>query len=587
VSLQLSLHSSLAVSKIPGRRLSRRVALAALVTTLTVTMLPATLAQAATPTWSSTIEIPGLATASSGNAVVNAVWCVSTGNCIAGGQYNDASGGQQAFIDNEVNGTWGSAVTLAASLNQGGGAAVTSIACGGVGDCRAVGYYTDSTGNEQGFVVDDSQSIGAPVEITGTVNVTDAQGDGFAELADISCGASGVCAAGGLTTDTSLNQQAMVVDYKNGAWGTPQVVPGIAALNTGGFSFIDSISCTSAGDCTASGGYAVGTTQIVAFVVEETNGTWGSAEAIPGFTTLAPTGLSLSGSVSCSSPGNCSVGGDYVDSFNNTQAFLATEVNGTWGQAFKVAGLDVLNVGNTAAIGSISCPANGECSAGGVYTDKVGVQQAFVVDETKGTWGSAQQVTGTESVDAPGAAVTALTCTTAGNCLAGGHYATGPKQSQSFVVQETGGVWGAAMIETNSAALNVGLISTVTALGCSADGGCAVGGVYTDASSLAQASVDNLNAPPITPPSQPQAVRVTPVSKGLKVSWHAPSSDGGSPITAYTVKVSPGSRSCTTSALTCTIKGLNPKTRYSVVVTAKNVKGVGRTSARSGAVKPK
>ena len=587
MSLQVSFQSSRVADRFLGGRLSRRVVAATLVASLAVTMLPATLAQAAAPTWSSTIEIPGLATASSGNAVVNGVWCVSTGNCIAGGQYNDASGGQQAFVDNEVNGTWGSAVTLAASLNQGGGAAVTAVSCGGVSDCRAVGYYTDSSGNEQGFVVDDSQSIGTPVEVTGTVNLTDAQGDGFAELGDISCGASGVCAAGGLTTDLSMNQQAMVVDYKNGAWGTPQVVSGIAALNTGGFSFIDSISCTGAGDCTASGGYAVGTTQIVAFVVEETNGTWGSATAIPGFTTLAPTGLSLSGSVACSSPGNCSVGGDYVDSFNNTQAFLATEVNGTWGQAFKVAGLDALNVGNTAALGSIVCPANGECSAGGVYTDNVGVQQAFVVNETKGTWGSAQQVAGTESLDAPGASVTALACASAGNCLAGGHYATGPKQSQSFVVHEAGGVWGTAMIETDSAALNVGLASTVTAIGCSADGGCAVGGAYTDASALAQASVDNLNAPPITAPSQPQAVRVTPVAKGLKVSWHAPSSDGGSPITSYTAKVSPGGHSCTTTSLTCTVKGLNPKIHYSAVVTAKNVKGVSGASARSKAVKPK
>jgi len=143
------------------------------------------------------------------------------------------------------------------------------------------------------------------------------------------------------------------------------------------------------------------------------------------------------------------------------------------------------------------------------------------------------------------------------------------------------------MIETNSAALNVGLISTVTALACSADGGCVVGGVYTDAASLAQASVDNLNAPPINAPSQPLAVRVTPVAKGLKVSWHAPSSDGGSPITSYTARLSPGSRSCTTTALTCTVKGLNPKIRYSVVVSAKNVKGAGSASARSSAVKPK
>ena len=88
----------------------------------------------------------------SGGAAVNSVSCASAGNCAAGGFY---SNGGQAFVASEVNGTWRAAIEVpgTAALNQGGAARTDSVSCGSAGNCSAGGFYTDSSGRGQAFVV--------------------------------------------------------------------------------------------------------------------------------------------------------------------------------------------------------------------------------------------------------------------------------------------------------------------------------------------------------------------------------------------------------------------------------------------------
>ena len=87
--------------------------------------------------------------------------------------------------------------------------------------------------------------------------------------------------------------------------------------------------------------------------------------------------------------GNCSAGGSYVDSSGNTQAFVVSETNGTWGTAEEVPGTAALNQGEIAGILSLSCGAAGNCSAGGVYYDSSGNRQAFR-SPRPWFWGSAR-----------------------------------------------------------------------------------------------------------------------------------------------------------------------------------------------------
>jgi hypothetical protein len=100
---------------------------------------------------------------------------------------------------------------------------------------------------------------------------------------------------------------------------------------------------------------------------------------VPGITALSPSGPAALTSVSCGSAGNCGAGGIYRDSSGLRQAFVVSQVIGTWGKAIEVPGTAALNQGGNAETTSVSCASAGECSAGGFTAGGGG---AFVVSET-------------------------------------------------------------------------------------------------------------------------------------------------------------------------------------------------------------
>lgn len=79
-------------------------------------------------------------------------------------------------------------------------------------------------------------------------------------------------------------------------------------------------------------------------------------------------------------------------------------------------------------------------------------------------------------------------------------------------------------------------------------------------------------------PSAPQAVAVVNADSAITVSWTPPTGGGG--VTGYTVTLSPGGATCTTTeALSCTVGGLTNGTTYAVTVTASTSGGTGPASA--------
>ena len=86
--------------------------------------------------------------------------------------------------------------------------------------------------------------------------------------------------------------------------------------------------------------------------------------------------------MSCASAGNCSAGGHYTDGSGHQQAFVVGETNGTWGTAKEVPGTAALNQGGNAVVDQVSCASAGHCSAAGTYRTSSGFDEAFVVNET-------------------------------------------------------------------------------------------------------------------------------------------------------------------------------------------------------------
>jgi hypothetical protein len=167
-------------------------------------------------------------------------------------------------------------------------------------------------------------------------------------------------------------------------WGAAIEVPGIAALAPGGYAAITSVSCASAGNCSAGGNYGFrpGSPATEAFVVSQIGGAWHKAIEVPGTAALNRGVQAEITSVSCASAGSCSAGGSYKDGSGGFQSFVVSQANGTWDKAIEVPGTAALNQGGQAKITSVSCASAGHCSAGGTYADSSGVIQAFVVSQT-------------------------------------------------------------------------------------------------------------------------------------------------------------------------------------------------------------
>ena len=275
-----------------------------------------------------------------------------------------------------------------------------------------------------------------------------------------------------------------------GTWGTAIEVLGTAALNQDGAAEVTSVSCTTAGNCSAGGDYADASIHLQAFVVSQTDGTWGTAIKVPGTAALNQGGNAETTSVSCATAGNCTAGGAYEDASVDRWAFVVSETGGRWGTAIQIPGTAALNKGGNAEITSVWCPTAGNCTAGGDYADASYLPQAFVVSETGGRWGTAVEVPGTAALNQGGSAeVLSVSCRSAGNCSGGGNYLDASYHVQAFVVSETGGRWGTAVEVPGTGTLNKGGIAEITSVSCPTAGNCSAGGEYEDASHHFQAFV--------------------------------------------------------------------------------------------------
>jgi hypothetical protein len=307
----------------------------------------------------------------------------------------------------------------------------------------------------------------------------------------ISCSSAGNCSIAGTYTQSAPGfiggfTQGFVADERNGSWGAAQTIPGLTALNVGGNASVWGISCSGPGECVAWGNYLLSPhddpnrPDILGFLADETGGVWGSAIPVPGLAVLNVDESGWIRSVSCPSVGNCTGVGIYTDALGQSQGFVIDQRNGKWGSAQAVSGLALLNLGGLAYPTSAACPAVGECSAVGVYLNANGHSELFVVSESKGVWGTAQEMPGIAALNNLGNAFgSALSCIRPGDCTAGGTYNEGPGQwhSGAFVAVESGGVWSAAL-RVVGLPKNVGSFAEIGSIFCTDANTCAAGGSY-------------------------------------------------------------------------------------------------------------
>jgi hypothetical protein len=351
-------------------------------------------------TWGQPRRVSGLvALAGSHVASVDSVDCPSAGNCSAGGTYapsRNHSESRAAFLVGEKHGVWGKARSIAglARLNTGGGdgrpdAGFSQISCSSAGNCLAAGSYVGKKGTEP-FTVTEQHGTWGPARAF--PRIIAANEGAFAGITSVSCLVARNCTATGFYFQSETDGGVFVFSQKNGVWGPLKGVAG-TLLSTALFS----LTCVSTSNCTAGGDDTsdpsdTGPTQ--PYVAAEKHGAW-TAQRLPGVADLSAQTMNASLSrVICRSAGNCSAVGTYATS-SGAAVFVSTEQDGTWGTAADLPGLAALNHGNNAGFPVMSCGAPGDCSLGGFY--QAGhLSKPYLASQQNGTWGQAHEVAGIE-----------------------------------------------------------------------------------------------------------------------------------------------------------------------------------------------
>jgi hypothetical protein len=364
-----------------------------------------------------------------------ALACPSAGNCTAVGEYRDSAEHEQGFLMNETAGAWGAAVEAPLPANVGPKPQVVldRLSCPSAGNCTAVGNYTEPERKGwQGFLVSETAGTWSTAA---TVPSLPANASPNPEepmpMGGVSCTSGGNCTAVGSYTDSSGDTEGFIWTETAGVWGTAVEVtpPANAASNPGVEP--ESLSCPSVGNCTAVGDYHDSSGPTPGLILSETSGTWSI-----GVQAMMPAGARSSNlaQVQCASAGNCTAFGTAENPEERYGVFL-TETAGVWGAGVRrplPAGAEPQLV----IEGSLSCPAAGDCSYVGNWKPNEFVSRALLATEDDGTWGAGINGTlPANATGDPGAFLSSVSCIAPGNCTAVGSY-NSYKEGGSLVERE-------------------------------------------------------------------------------------------------------------------------------------------------------
>ena len=218
-----------------------------------------------------------------------------------------------------------------------------------------------------------------------------------------------------MRSDDPYVQEAITVTSIDGEWGGAEFVEFPDDVQSDNpYSALLSVSCVSAGNCTA-GGFYTGTdgSSLLAFTVSSAEGDWGLAEPIE-----FPDDLQYEesndriNSVSCVAVDTCSAVGFFRNSVDSYEGFAVNMTDGTWGIAHPAyvatdsghsRGAD-----GSSKLTSVSCSLGGLCSAGGrikVFDGDAERNEIFVMSSSEAPASSddSRSTSGrhTTSTDAP------------------------------------------------------------------------------------------------------------------------------------------------------------------------------------------
>jgi hypothetical protein len=335
--------------------------------------------------------------------------CASASSCVAVGYYRAADRSTHALLAREINGTWdaGTDAPLPREASTAfpppdsqamAGGLLNLVSCPSALSCTALGSYTrktqtGGTGGTYPWELDESGgNWGGGVGLrlpAGAATTVDYRGGGaspFLGFSGLSCPSAGNCTAVGGYVDAHGDFQGAIFKEHHGLWlpGIKAPVPGNAGHNTDPMELLNpmvAVSCGAPDDCAAVGWFVVNHSETQhGLLLTEHSGHWkGSAIFLPAGA-RAPGGVFLT-SVSCPSRGNCVAAGYYAG-HGKTHGLLVRERRGRWGRAVDAAlPKDAAPASKAHTfLNSISCASAGACTVGGDYSDRAGRTQGLLLN---------------------------------------------------------------------------------------------------------------------------------------------------------------------------------------------------------------
>jgi len=395
--------------------------------------------------WTAPVTLKAPTDAAKGTGVtIYGLSCGALGNCAAVGSYSDRRANVQAFVANEVRGRWSPATKVALPANalaSGQNALVRSVSCRSLGNCSAVGDYQDNTpvtSRTVGFVMSEVRARWRPAREFTTVSAPNV--NPFVAMNQIACASSANCVAVGSFIDANDVTQALVEREDHGTWSRAfsLSLPANASVYAG--ASVTEVTCVVHSACTVLGTYNASTGKVEAMSATEHGGVWSRASEL---TMPANAGANprvfLYGfnGVACASAGNCSVGGQYVDSTGAYQGFLDSEVGGTWSSAVELSlPSGATSAGKNGGVIALTCPNAGNCRAGAAYLDAAGNYQALVVSEVNGAWQVGQTVVlpGSATTVGVDGGIYSLVCGTTSSCTGTGSFLSNATTYEGFTI---------------------------------------------------------------------------------------------------------------------------------------------------------
>ncbi len=337
--------------------------------------------------WSATEAPLPANTSTTPAAVLNSVACNSSGACTAVGTYDDALGNTQGLIDILSGGVWTpteAQLPVNAALT-GQVASLDSVACAAAGACTVVGSYTDTSTDTQGLIDTLSGGVWTPGEAALPSN---AAADPSVSFTSVACPSTGACAAIGDYLDSVAHDHNLIETLSGGTWSDIEApLPANAAADphpvVSGLACDAAGSCTAVGDYIDNSspmGFQQGVIDTLS------GGTWSAVQAPLPSNHAVPTGFPFAHpfnsltTVTCPSAGTCTAVGLYADNQTPTgedQPLVDALSGGIWSPVEAPLPANATSSSQASILDAVACASATVCAAVGEY-DTSGSRQGLI-----------------------------------------------------------------------------------------------------------------------------------------------------------------------------------------------------------------